>query len=807
MDAVTVATNTGSWIWKEFGEDIKSGFGEFLNRKLKDAKISDSDKIQYAIDLWVGFQWGRASERYRSHLQKLYGQIRVLGSSEPVDFGDIFTDVHILDRPQAYRRFDISELQKYQLDPDKLKDEQRMPGLRVVQRQMGHRLYLLGKPGAGKTTFLKFLVHASLQDKLNKLPIFVTIKDWADSGLDLRSFIIRQFEICQLPAAWAFIEYLLENGRALLLCDGLDEVPQEAGLRARITSNLHDFCRQYYQTQMVITCRVAASEYTFSEFTYLEMADFDDIQVQVYARKWFHRDIDKAEGFLKELVKPENRGVRDLGRSPLLLSLICLTYDATLHIPQRRVELYEEALEALLKKWDSSRNIRRDEAYHKLSLGRKRQMFARLAAESFDRGEIFFPEQRLAHQIEAYLKGLPPADEAEDPDGAVILKAIAAQHGIFVERAQGVYGFAHLTFQEYYTAKYIAENTRRDILDSLMQHIQDQRWREVFLLTASLLDDANDLFAAMLRASANPIVEDKTLIQIQRWIERKVARLSGFRAGALRAIYFAHAITLARSRALDIAIRQDIIRNRDRNKARAVERAITNALTSALDLARALYLDLASILDLDLELELDRALDFSRARIIDHARTNDFDLPLDLDRTREIDYAQTNNLDRALNYLKSHEKKLASISTQVRNSAEILFFEQCLLDGLWLAKLFAVPGDKPKNSSKHYQLVEFFRLLKIWSESFYPEFSRAISGISVPDSQEPGEIWKQFEKTLRDFAIQYCDIGYEWDLSEEQIEKLTHYFSANSVLVECLKVAYVTDRSTILDKVLTVDYA
>ena len=38
-----------------------------------------------------------------------------------------------------------------------------------------------------------------------------------------------------------------------------------------------------------------------------------------------------------------------------------------------------------------------------------------------------------------------------------VLKAIEAQHGIFSQRAQRIYSFAHLTFQEYFTAQYIAD--------------------------------------------------------------------------------------------------------------------------------------------------------------------------------------------------------------------------------------------------------------------------------------------------------------------------------------------------------------
>jgi predicted NACHT family NTPase len=182
---------------------------------------------------------------------------------------------------------------------------------------------------------------------------------------------------------------LLEIGHAIVLFDGLDEVPEHDEQRKRTTEELQKIWRKYQKTQMIITCRVAATDYSFTEFTYIEMADFNEKQVDTYALNWFRKDTKKARTFLTELEKPENRGLPDLGHSPLLLSMICLAYDETLVIPKRRVELYEEALDALLKKWDASRNIQRDEIYKKLSLGRKRQMFARIAAEAFEKGKFF----------------------------------------------------------------------------------------------------------------------------------------------------------------------------------------------------------------------------------------------------------------------------------------------------------------------------------------------------------------------------------------------------------------------------------
>ncbi len=47
------------------------------------------------------------------------------------------------------------------------------------------------------------------------------------------------------------------------------------------------------------------------------------------------------------------------------------------------------------------------ESYRKLTIGRKRQLLARVAADTFERSEYFVSTNRLAHGIAAYLRGLP----------------------------------------------------------------------------------------------------------------------------------------------------------------------------------------------------------------------------------------------------------------------------------------------------------------------------------------------------------------------------------------------------------------
>ena len=189
-----------------------------------------------------------------------------------------------------------------------------------------------------------------------------------------------------------------------MLFDGLDEVNQESGQRDKQTRAMNNFVEKYDRAQCLITCRLAASDYSFQPFTYVEIADFTEAQIQTFVGNWFRnnegeKDEETRDKFLAEFAREDNKGLRDLARTPLLLTLLCLAFNETLTFPQRRVEIYEEALDALLKKWDSSRRIKRDEVYRKLSLGHKENMLARIAAETFERNEYFIPQPELERLI------------------------------------------------------------------------------------------------------------------------------------------------------------------------------------------------------------------------------------------------------------------------------------------------------------------------------------------------------------------------------------------------------------------------
>jgi predicted NACHT family NTPase len=155
--------------------------------------------------------------------------------------------------------------------------------------------------------------------------------------------------------------------------------------------------------------------------------------------------------------------------------------------------LYEQGLDILLRRWDEAKGIQRDKVYRDLDVERKKELLSQVAAIMFERGDYFFEQDKIQRYIADYLRTLPNAiiDRATlQRDSEAVLKSIEAQHGLLVERARGIYSFSHLTFQEYFTARYFVESSEPQALKNLASHITEKRWREVFLLTTEMLPNA-----------------------------------------------------------------------------------------------------------------------------------------------------------------------------------------------------------------------------------------------------------------------------------------------------------------------------
>ena len=526
-------------------------------------------------------------------LQQKCGCMRVLDMSQPIALNDIYTSVNLLEKISGRRRLEIPDLLKVcvatEFDRPGLgcATQEPLQGLEVVQKYP--KLIVLGKPGAGKTTFLKHIAIQCDSGKIlsDRLPIFITLKDYAEAPTqNLLTYINGQFN--NLDSCYpADAEPILLQGKALILFDSLDEVRESDSYR--VLQEVRHFTAKYHLNNFVISCRLATREYTFEEFTEVEVADFSQTQIARFVTKWFaSNDRSQSRKFLHKL--QQHKPIQELATNPLLLTLLCLSFEETGDFPANRAELYKEGLNVMLRKWDAKRNIEREQIYKKLSVQHKEDLLGQIALQTFERGEYFFRQPELEQQIADYIRNIPSVSlepEALQVDSEAVLKAVEAQHGLLVERARGIYSFSHLTFQEYFTAREIIACSDPQVLavrlEHLAQRVTQPRWREVFLLSMGMLRNADYLLQLMKQQIDRELASQPQLQAFLHWLSQKSnSRNLPLPSVQVRAFYF----DLDLARMLDTSGTLDLVRSYNHNFTRELDYQL--ALDLALDRTLAL---------------------------------------------------------------------------------------------------------------------------------------------------------------------------------------------------------------------------
>ena len=297
----------------------------------------------------------------------------------------------------------------------------------------------------------------------------------------------------------------------LVLLDGLDEVTGKKG--KKITKKIKKFAGDYPQVQVIVTCRTQSftgdMNWKSLNFQFVEVADFNKSQVEEFSKHWFKtvmRDelvgLTKAQEFLEQLFREENKSIRELAITPILLSLTCAVFHETGKFYSKRSELYEEALELLLERWDDSREIERYKIYLDLSAERKRKLLNYLAMKKFEQTQYVLFEQT---EIEGYIAEFL---EIGQRDSRAVLSAMEEHHGLLIQRAQKVWSFSHLTFQEYLVAKWFHCQTD---LTGLVNATTDHYWREVFILMAEMSSNIED-FLRKLKIQIDSLSQANSLL-------------------------------------------------------------------------------------------------------------------------------------------------------------------------------------------------------------------------------------------------------------------------------------------------------
>lgn len=364
--------------------------------------------------------------------------------------------------------------------------------LRITDALAGtSRLFLRGEAGSGKTTLLQWLaVRAARRDFPDELadwndtvPFLIRLREHANTEIELpapEGFLaaVGSNITALMPDGW--VHDLLRTGRALVLIDGIDELPDRQRRRARdwLTGLVTDFP----DARWVVTSRPAAVAESWlkrGDFDAAELQPMSPADVRRFVARW-HRafqghadtDVDRCERAV--LTALDTRGhLRALAGSPLLCALLCaLNLDRRTQLPHDRAELYAAALEMLLERRDAERDVTTG-----LPLSRtdKVTVLRELAYWLIDNGQTSADRNEAVDQVRRTLAGMP---RGRDLSAEVVLDGLLERSGLLREPVVGRIDFVHRTFQEFLAA------VAGDKIGALVRNAHDDQWFQVVVLAA-----------------------------------------------------------------------------------------------------------------------------------------------------------------------------------------------------------------------------------------------------------------------------------------------------------------------------------
>lgn len=596
-------------------EPLALGLGKVVLDIITDkSKTEGGNVLVNLLKRDIGQDWEalihKVTRRYVESYTERHGTLKVLGMREPVKLDDVFTTVQFLSEYEVKRFVRVEDLERlYRESGYRLRynRDERQDGIAVASEKQF--LMVLGQPGAGKSTFLRKIGLEFLKGKKGSLkhdyiPVLLELKRLTKSEIDLKVLIANEFETCGFPKANEFTQSALEQGKLLILLDGLDEVPS-TNINPVIDA-IQDFVDRYDKNRYIASCRTAAYRYNFKRFSDVILSDFSDEQIHQFINNWFRSEEDKQSGTATQcwelLNKGDNRAAKELAHTPLLLTFLCLVYDKSQTFSNNRSGLYKKALRILLEEWAAEKRILRREVYEGLSIELEEVLLSEIAYAGFAADRLFMSQSQLVEQIKGFLSS--NLNAPKHLDGEAVLDAIAIQQGIWVERTEAVYSFSHLSLQEYLTARYICVHGQ--FCKMAEQHLTNNRWREVFLLTSGLMVDkgADELLLAMHEAAKRYTRHPKVQALLQ-WADQVTAGSTGpFKPAAKRAVV----ITIAINRAIDSTITIAIDRASTLVIAIDRVRAISIAIERATAIARVSAIDRANIIAMARVSAIDRAI-------------------------------------------------------------------------------------------------------------------------------------------------------------------------------------------------------
>lgn len=198
-----------------------------------------------------------------------------------------------------------------------------MTPIEIFDRLNG-KLLILGDPGSGKTTTLltlarDLILRAEIDDQ-HPIPVVFNLSSWGEKQLPLEDWLVEELSN-RYHVPHQFAQSWVKNDALLLLLDGLDEVSEKQ--RSACVEAINRYRSHHGFVDIVVSSRTLDYDNLTHQLRLngaIVIQPLSQEQIDEYLRA-FGSDMDTLREFITQ-----DEQLRELAQSPLMLSIMVLTY-------------------------------------------------------------------------------------------------------------------------------------------------------------------------------------------------------------------------------------------------------------------------------------------------------------------------------------------------------------------------------------------------------------------------------------------------------------------------------------------------
>ncbi len=490
--------------------------------KLLDWIFSNVDRI--AADLWAKFvdRWEKQTSPFQHKYKKQLKDDCTEYENRGINKGgfkleDVFVPLKM--EPKAVEKMS-QDMLKAQPDDKEISNpfnplEQQKIGdllFKMASNNSCKRLAILGAPGSGKSTLLRYITlryATSQQSKLHSkapklIPVLLILREVYSHIIQepqptLAEVIEKTKIVEKLSPVKGWFAEQLQQDKCLVMLDGLDEISDDTE-RQTVSRWVDSQIQQYRNTLFILTSRPEGYRKARLQENILELEvqPFNKDERYKFLENWYRsytqenasksnsKDVKKkateaANKLVEEIDKSPSLKV--MARNPLLLNMIAISYQANGILSTSKVDLYAEIFKVLLEKRQQAKQIpiilfAKDKQIVLRSLALKlmqENTQAFTLDTSLNNDEIFKAQIIIQEKLATLTRAAQPIS----PEEFITKDNLGVREILSQRQQEGIYEFAHKTFQEYLAALEIKETQQEDIL---IQALSDEKklawWRE-----------------------------------------------------------------------------------------------------------------------------------------------------------------------------------------------------------------------------------------------------------------------------------------------------------------------------------------